>query len=155
MGVIMASTAGGFLIGFGFCLLLVCFGAYMVLAQYYGQIMMWRSNVEQIYYMTHSQAYVASMNALERLSPYVNRIADAISWIPGLGWLADPLRQIGGAGSSMRKIYEASEAAYRGIQVVEVAPRFLTYGILFGLILMVAGVVLVVRARRKSQYMHR
>jgi len=50
----------------------------------------------------------------------------------------------------MRKVYDASESAYYAIQAVKVAPQFLTYGIVIGLILIVVGVVLIVRARRKS-----
>jgi len=38
----MASTAGGFSLGFGLCLLLVSFGAYTILGQYYSQIIGWR-----------------------------------------------------------------------------------------------------------------
>jgi hypothetical protein len=149
----IASTTGGFLIGFGLCLLLVSFGAYAVLGQYYSQIMEWRDEVEQIYAITHSSAYEASMNALETLSPYANQIADAlsnplISW--GLGWLAEPLRQIGGAGSNMRNIYDASETAYQAIAAVEVAPQLLVYGIVLGLVLMVVGMMLVAKAKRKS-----
>ena len=55
-----------------------------------------------------------------------------------------------GAGSNMRRVYDASESAYHAIQAFEVAPQFLAYGIVVGLVLIVVGVVLVVRARRKS-----
>ena len=43
------------------------------------------------------------------------------------GWLAEPLRQIGGAGSNMRSIYDASETAYQAIVAVEVAPQVLVW----------------------------
>jgi len=146
----VASTTGGFFIGFGLCLLLISFGAYAVLGQYYSQIMEWRDEVEQMYAITHSPAYEASMNALETLSPVANQLADAISRIPFISQYAEPLRQIGDAGSNMRRVYDASESAYHAIQAVEVAPQFLAYGIVVGIVLVVVGVVLVVRARRKS-----
>lgn len=151
----MASTTGGFLVGFGLCLLLISLGALTILAQYYGQITQWRDKVEWIYHITHSSEYISAMNALERLSPYVGQLADAISsmsWMPGLGWLsefAEPLRQIGRAAQKMRDIYELSEAAYYAIQAVEVAPEYLTYGVMLGLVLIVAGAILIVKARRK------
>jgi len=114
----MASTTGGFFLGFGFCLLLVSFGAYAVLGQYYSQIMEWRDEVEQVYAITHSPAYEASMNALEKLSPVANWLADRISLIPGISEYAELLRLISGAGSNMRRVYDASESAYHAIQAV-------------------------------------
>jgi len=84
----MASTAGDFLLGFGLCLLLVSFGAYAVLSQYYGQIMEWKDKVERLYTITHSPAYVISMNALERLSPYAYQLSDLLKkygWMVGIG----------------------------------------------------------------------
>jgi len=115
--------------------------------------MAWRDEVEQIYYITHSSTYEAVINALEFLSPGANAIADAISWIPGLSQYAEPLRQISRAGSTMREVRYASEEAYRAIQVVEVAPQYLTYGMIFGLVLIVIGMVLTLKARKKEPYL--
>ena len=150
----MASTAGGFLLGFGLCLLLASFGAYAVLDQYYGQVMEWRGTVEQIYELTHSPAYEGSIRALEELSPYANRLADLLrryGWILGIGWLSEYVSQIGSAASYMRRVYEASKAAYRAVRAVEVAPQLLEYGIVAGLALIVVGVALIVRARQLSK----
>ena len=121
--------------GFGLCLLLASFGAYAVLDQYYGQVMEWRGTVEQIYELTHSPAYEGSMRALEELSPYANRLADLLrryGWILGIGWLSEYVSQIGSAASYMRRVYEASKAAYRAVRAVEVAPQLLEYGIAAG-----------------------
>jgi len=104
--------------------------------------------VEHIYALTHSPAYEASMNALETLSPAANWLADRISWIPGISLYAESLRQIGGAASYMRIVYDASEEAYQAVQAVEAAPKFLEYGITAGLALIIVGVALIVRARR-------
>jgi len=145
----MASTAGGLLLSFGLCLLLASLGAYIILGQYYGQVMEWRGEVERIYELTHSPAYEASMNALEALSPVANWLANRISWVPGISQYAEPLRRIGGAASYMRRIYEASESAYHAVRAVEAAPKLLEYGIAAGLALTVVGVALIARARRK------
>ena len=51
-----------------------------------------------------------------------------------------------GAASNMRRLYDVSESAYYAIQVVEVAPKFLEYGIAAGLALIIVGVALIVRA---------
>jgi len=148
----MASTAGGFLFGFGLCLLLASLGAHAILGQYYGQIIEWRGEVEQIYELTHSPAYEASMRALEKLSPHANRLADLMrdyGWIIGIGWLSEYIRQIGSAASYMKRVYEASEAAHRALRAIEVAPQLLEYGIAAGLALIVVGVALILRARRR------
>jgi len=146
----MASTTGGFLIGFGLCIFLFSFGASLVLAQYYAQVMEWRDEAEQLYAITHSPAYEAFMSALENISPHANQIADAISLIPGLSPYAEPLRQIGGAGSNMRSVYYASESIYQAIQIFEIAPQYLEYAMIFGLFLMAIGIILVAKARRQK-----
>ena len=77
---------------------MVSLGASAVLAEYYSQIMEWRGEVEQMYAITHSPVYEASMNALETLSPYANQVADFIrdyGRIVGIGWLSEYIRQIG------------------------------------------------------------
>ena len=150
----MASTGGGFLIGFGLCLLLICGGAYAFLQSYYGQVVAWKSRVDQIYYITHSPMYVSAMESLETIAPYADQIADAlnnplIAWM-NLGWLGDYIRGIGGAASLMREAYMASEEAYHAIHMVSLAPQYLIYGGLFGLLLIVIGIVLVVKAKRAN-----
>lgn len=149
----MASTTGGFLLGFGLCLLLVCLGAGFLLGQYYGQVMSWRGTIEQVYEITHSSGYRRAMDALSALSPHASRIADAlrnplISWM-GLGWLASYVEGIPQAYSYMKQVYDASETSYRAIGVVEVAPQYLIYGMGFGLLLMIIGAVLIARSRRR------
>jgi hypothetical protein len=152
----MASTAGGFLLGFGLCVLLVCLGAGFLLEQYYGQVMSWKGTVERVYEITHSSGYRRAMDALSALSPYASRIADALRnpllSLIGLGWLANYASYVEGvsqAYSYMKQAYDASEAAYRAIGVVEVAPQYLIYGMGFGLLLMIIGAVLIVRSRRR------
>ena len=139
--------------GFGLCILLISLGAFVVLAQYYSQMMGWRGEVEQMYYTTHSPMYESAMNALSTLSPYANQAADIIrdyGWIFGIGWLASSLRQIGGAASKMSQVRDASESAYYGMQTFEVVPQYLICGMGIGALLIIVGVVLVARARRRA-----
>ena len=152
----MASTAGGFLLGFGLCVLLVCLGAGFLLEQYYGQVMSWRETIEQVYEITHSPAYRKAMDALSALSPYASRIADALRnpllSLIGLSWLASYANYVEGvsqAYSYMKQVYDASETAHRAIGVVEVAPQYLVYGMGFGLLLMIIGAVLIARSRKR------
>ena len=123
----------------------------MILSQYYSQIMEWRDEVEEIYTITHSSGYETVINALETVSPALNAIADAISWIPGLKNYALSIRQIGDAASTMKQVRDASEMAHQAMPVVQAMPQFLTYGIYLGIFLFVVGIILVVRARRKAQ----
>jgi len=145
----MASTTGGFLLGFGLCLLLASLGASTVLGQYYSQIMEWRGEVEQIYHITHSPDYCSAIDALDALSPYVTRIADALPWI-GLGRLTDYIRRIPRAATFMRQVYDLSESAYYAIRAVEVAPTYLQYIMFLGSFLIIIGIILIVRARRRA-----
>jgi hypothetical protein len=145
----VASTAGGFLLGFGLYALLVCLGAGLLLGQYYEQVMSWRRTIEQVYEITHSPGYRRAMDALSALSPHASKIADALRWIPGLDWLASYVEGIPQVYSYMKQAYDASEAAYRAVGVVEVAPQYLIYGMGFGLLLMIIGAVLIARSRRR------
>ena len=118
----MASTTGGFLIGVGLCILLLCFGGLQVLDAYSEEIENARYYALQIYQTTHSSTYRGVMDALNTLSPYATEISDAlsnplISWM-GLGWLSSSIRQIPRAARTMRDIYDSSERIYVGIQAV-------------------------------------
>ncbi|MEM0044745.1 MAG: hypothetical protein QW229_01470 [Desulfurococcaceae archaeon] len=146
----MTSTTGGFFVGFGLCLLLVSLGASAALGQYYSQIMEWRGGVERVYNITHSPDYRSAIDALDALSPYATQIADALPWI-GLGWLADYIRRIPRAATFMRQVYNSSESAYYAMQAVEVTPVYLQYGMISGLFLIIVGIILVVRTRRKGR----
>ena len=173
----MASTGGGFLLGFGLCLLLISSALFLFLSQQYEEVERWRSDVERwrsyvkrwrsyvenLYYSTHSSEYETAMNALETVGEYADKIADAlnhplIAWM-GLGWLGDSLRQIKKAASKMRDVYYASEEVYQSMQLIEVAPHTLivltvmphalTAAIFLAIIFIIAGIALIARARRK------
>jgi len=146
----MGSTGGGFLIGFGACILLVGLGANMILGQYYGQVMAWKDEVQQIYSITHSSYYEAALNSLDALSPGANMVADRIEPIPFLNQYAPPLRLVGNAASTMRQVRQASENAYYAINAIEFAPQYLMYAMIFGIVLAGSGSILAVRARARA-----
>ncbi|MEM3662849.1 MAG: hypothetical protein QXS89_05175 [Sulfolobales archaeon] len=149
----MTSIAGGFLVGFGLCLLLVSFGASIVLDQYHTQLIEWRSKVEETYNNTHSRDYLITMEALAALSPYATQIADTLSLV-GLEPLANYTRQIPRAATLMEQAYNLSEAAYYTMQNtlknIGMVSTYLQYGMISGLLLIVVGVILIVRARKRS-----
>jgi len=130
----MASTGGGFLIGFGACVLLVGLGANLILGQYYGQVMAWKDEVQQIYYITHSGPYETSINFLDQLSsvPFIGDVSGVRS-----------------ATSTMRQVRQASEDAYYAINTLEFAPQYLMYAMIFGIVLAGLGSILAVRARSR------
>jgi hypothetical protein len=140
--------------GFGVCVLMVSVGASMVIGQYYGQVMAWRDEVQQIYYITHSSSYESALNSLESLSPYANEIANGMDSAPWpFDWLhqyAPYVRSIGSAGSVMRQLRDASEKAYYAISALELAPQYLAYAMIFGVLLVGSGSILVLRARARA-----
>jgi len=69
----VASTTGGFFIGFGLCLL-VSLGAYAVLGQYSSQIMEWRDEVGQVYAVTHSHS-CKLVSRCNKLDPCISQYA--------------------------------------------------------------------------------
>lgn len=146
----MGSTGGGFCMGFGVCVIMVCFVSFFVLMPYYAQIMRWKENVESIYDFTRSSMYEKSMNALKIVSPHTETIAKVVALMPGLGNVAKFLMLIPLAHSSMEKVYESSELAYKAITIIEIVPEYLLYGMIFGAILVLIGIILVERARRLS-----
>lgn len=135
------------MIGFGLALLLTLMGAYMLLSQYYADIVGLSGYIDQLYSITHSPAYQGTMNALNTLSQYTNSIASAIRSIPGLSGFAEPLNLIPQAASYMRDLYSLSERAYVGVRIVAIAPTALVFGMILGIILIAIGIALVVRAR--------
>jgi len=146
----VASTGGGFLLGFGLCLLLISSALFLFLDQQYEEVMKCRSEVVYLYHLTHTQGYVSAMIALETLGHYTDIIADAIDGL-GLGWLRDSLRQIRIAALYIRDVYYASEKAYYSMQPIKVAPHILTATILLATILIITGAALIIKARRKQR----
>ena len=136
--------------GFGVFLLLVSYGGQTIISQYYNDIMAWRDESEQLYQITHSQNYRSVMEALKKISPYAEQIANTIGAIPFLSGLAEPLRLIPNSADLMDRIYTASEKIYYAISVIAITPQLLTYGLWLSLIFIALGIALVWRAHGKE-----
>jgi len=126
-----------------------------VLRVFSGQVMQWRSTVEDVYYITHSSTYGDALNALNAIKPYASGLADALSspalaWM-NLGWLAGSMRLVSSASYSMQQAYSSSEAAYNAVRAFDALPQYLLFIMSFGLILIMGGGILVALARREKK----
>lgn len=157
----MGSTGGGFLIGVGFCIVLLCVGGLYVVGNYYeptyNQVMEYKEEVGAIYRFTHSPVYTGTMSSLETASPYAEKIGDAlcnpvIRWM-GLCWLDEYLKSISDAVSQMKQMQSSSERAHEVIKTLEMYPpwkvnEYLTIASVFGVVFIGGGICLVIRAKR-------
>jgi hypothetical protein len=152
----MASTGGGFLLGFGLCLLLMSLLAGFMATEVYGKLERSRSDIERLYSITHSSEYQYTLTTLDTLSGVVNRIRNAlcnplISWM-GLCGISDTLdRGISGAVSFMREVQSVSEELYYAITAMPMVMQLLWITSLIGLAMIGAGIALIIRARRKEK----
>jgi hypothetical protein len=117
-------TIGGFLIGFGACLLIFSLGGlYGSYTAYYGA-MSWVDEVVMIYNISHSDPYVKSLNVMRNISAILNPINSILRILPGVDQgVEDALKQlsyISTVSSYMESIQAASERAIRGIDLLEI-----------------------------------
>lgn len=120
----MGPTIGGFLIGFGACLLIFSLGGlYGSYTAYYGA-MNWIDEVVMIYNISHSDPYVKSLNVMRNISAILNPINSILRILPGVDQgVEDALKQlsyISTVSSYMESIQAASERAIRGIALLEI-----------------------------------
>ncbi len=120
----MGPTIGGFLIGFGACLLIFSLGGlYGSYTAYYGA-MSWVDEVVMIYNISHSDPYVKSLNVMRNISAILNPINSILRILPGVDQgVEDALKQlsyISTVSSYMESIQAASERAIRGIALLEI-----------------------------------
>lgn len=120
----MGPTIGGFLIGFGACLLIFSLGGlYGSYTAYYGA-MSWIDEVVMIYNISHSDPYVKSLNVMRNISAILNPINSILRILPGVNQgVEDALKQlsyISTVSSYMESIQAASERAIRGIDLLKI-----------------------------------
>ncbi len=89
----MASTTGGFLIGFGIAIFFISSIVFLQFWSHYQEIREATQVVQEIYGVTHSLVYVASMQALKEISP-ADQVALSIRYVPNIGWLSSYLEEI-------------------------------------------------------------
>jgi hypothetical protein len=120
----VGSTIGGFLIGFGACLLIFSLGGlYGSYTAYYGA-MSWIDEVVMIYNISHSDPYVKSLNVMRNISAILNPINSILRILPGVDQgVEDALKQLSYIStvlSYMESIQAASEKAIRAIALLEI-----------------------------------
>lgn len=74
----MVLTGGGFLLGFGLCLLLVGLLAGFMAVEVFERLERSRCDIEALYNVTHSLEYQNTLRALEKLSSAIDRIRNAL-----------------------------------------------------------------------------
>jgi hypothetical protein len=111
-----------------------------------------KDEVEGMHAITSSTSYQNVMRALQTLAPYATWLADNIPWwLVGHGELAEPLRIIEGAYSSMAQFEKSSEDAYHAIQAFDLVFRYLQYAMYIGLFLLIVGGIILMKAAEKSK----
>jgi hypothetical protein len=152
----MASTGGGFLLGFGLCLLVFSLLLSVGVREAYSELEKYRSDIATLYSVTHSSAYQSVLNGLETISPYAGRIRDVlcnplISWM-GLCDIGQRLEStISSAASKMREVQSLSERLYTAMVALPAVENILWAASMVGLIMMAIGIALIIRARRKTK----
>jgi hypothetical protein len=152
----MASTGGGFLLGFGLCLLVFSLLLSVGVKEAYSELERYRSDIETLYSITHSSAYQSALNGLETISPYARSIRDAlcnplISWM-GLCDIGQRLESsISSVASKMRDVQRLSERLYTATAALPAVENTLWATSMVGLIMMAMGIALIIRARRKTK----
>ena len=146
----MASTAGGFLLGFGLCLLIFSFFLSVIVEEAYRE---YRSDIEMLYSVTHSSEYSSTLIALETASSYAMKIRDAlchpaISWM-GLCYIGETLKgSITGAADKMRETQALSERLHAATAALPAVESILWATSMAGLVMIAIGVALIIRAKR-------
>jgi hypothetical protein len=138
----MASTAGGFLLGFGLCLLIFSLSLSVAVEEAYREL---ASDIGRLYSVTHSSEYSSTLIALETASSYAVKIRNAlchpaISWM-GLCYIGETLESsITGAAGKMREIQALSERLYAATAALSAVRNILLVASIVGLLMIAIGV---------------
>lgn len=146
----MNSTKGGFLIGFGLCLLAVSIGLFLISAPITNQIGELRVQIEEVYAITHSTTYESLYESLDFVTPSIGVIADAVALVPGLSHYAKPLRELTDAASLMNQVQESSEISYEVFQYIEAVTPLCVTGAAFGVLTTAVGGYIITQSKRKT-----
>ena len=150
----MASTVGGFLVGFGLALLISGLFFGYLLYEYEQDIREAAAAAETMYSFTHSGLYEATMNGLITLGRYANTSINigfttiTGSQIPLIGPLLSTALE---GGNYMANLRSKSEDLYYNLQFVSRYGSQIAFIVAFGgMILIIAGILLIIRARRRA-----
>jgi len=152
----MASTGGGFLLGFGLCLMLMSLLLGFIATEAYREFEKYASEIERLYYITHSSRYQSTLKALEELSGVAGGIRDAlchqlISWM-GLCGVGEGLAETtSNAALQMKELQYTSERLYYTYKALPIVTYSLGGLVIIGLVLIIGGIILIIRARRREK----
>jgi hypothetical protein len=140
----MGSTLGGFLIGFGLCLLIFSgAGIYGSYTSYY-RILEWVDEISLIYNITHSDLYVRSLNTMSNITSILGSIRDLLKQIPAIRGIepqiSSQVSDISQAVAVMKEIQAASERAMEGISLVNILPWIFVAMTIIASIMIMVGV---------------
>lgn len=131
---------GGFLAGFGACLLIISIaGIYGSMTSYYGTLG-WADDVERIYNLSHSEPYNRALSIMKNLSSFFEGIANIVRLIGGNQSQIQYVEEIPRASRYMEDIQMASESARRGMQILSILPPIFVALAILGLVLIIMGV---------------
>ena len=152
----MVSTGGGFLLGFGLCLLLVSLLAGFSASAAYEELKERESVIALLYSVTHSSGYQNVISALDTLSGVAYRIRDAlcnpaISWMGLCNYGEELANTVINASNCMREVHQISEKLYYTYVAMPMAIQFLWTASLIGLAMIGTGTALIIRARRREK----
>jgi len=152
----MASTGGGFLLGFGLCLLLVSLLAIADASALYTELKEHESDIAMLYNVTHSPDYQNAINSLDTLTRVAHRIRDALcnpatSWMDLCNYGEKLANTTTNAANYMREVQYISEKLYHTYTAMPMAIQLLWITSLIGLAMIVAGTALIIKARRKEK----
>jgi hypothetical protein len=147
-------TGGGFLLGFGLCLLLVGLLAGFMAVEVFERLERSRCDIEALYNATHSLEYQNDLRALEKLSSAIDRIRNAlcnpaISWMGLCGISEELANSINNATNYMRKVQSISEELHSTAIAMPMAVKLLWIATLAGIAMIGAGTALITRARKR------
>jgi len=152
----MASTGGGFLLGFGLCLLLVSLLAIAGASALYTDLKEHENDIAMLYNITHSPDYQNAINSLDALTRVAHRIRDvlcnpATSWMGLCSYGEKLVNTTTNTANYMREIQYISEKLYHTYTAIPIAIQLLWITSLIGLAMTGAGTALIIRARRKEK----
>ena len=144
----MGSTAGGFLLGFGTSIFLLCSIGYFMVISHQSDLVKIEEVVVSFYEITHSPPYESSMYTLEGLAPYAAQLAQAVESVPTLGGVSEYLKTVPKIASFIRQVHDLSETGYEYISTIREIPMYFEYGMFLSLYIVGAGGILIIRADR-------
>jgi hypothetical protein len=152
----MASTGGGFLLGFGLCLLLVSLLTIAGASVAYEELKEHENDIATLYSVTHSSGYQDAISSLDTLSRVAHRIRDALcnpatSWMSLCSYGEKLANTTTNAANYMREVQYISEKLYHTYAAMPMAIQLLWTASLIGLAMIGTGTALIIRARRKEK----